>query len=40
MARRVAIKGMKPQAVFGRAVQEFLPKYSQLVEQEIQRGDK
>jgi hypothetical protein len=35
--RRVTVKGIKPQANFGRAVAKFLPRYVEIIEQELAR---
>jgi hypothetical protein len=37
LRRSVNVKGMRPQAVFGRAVQAFIPRYGQIVLQELRR---
>ncbi len=41
--RRVTIKGMKPRAPFGKAMARFLPRYIEIIEQELarqaERGD-
>ncbi|MGE5487567.1 MAG: HK97 gp10 family phage protein [bacterium] len=35
--RRVQIKGMKPRSPFGQAVAEFLPRYIEIIQQELAR---
>jgi hypothetical protein len=40
LRRQVNIKGMRPQAVFGRAITEFVPRYGQIVRQELERNQK
>ena len=37
LRRTVNVKGMRPQAVFGRAVEVFMPRYRQIVLQEVRR---
>jgi hypothetical protein len=37
MAKSVRVQGMKPRAPFAKAMAKFLPRYVQIIEQELAR---